>query len=179
MRTCDRHTGAGLAVFAFATLLSQPWTLIAQGPEPAKAKYAQINQAELKEWLSYLASDTLQGRQVFTEGYGLAAAYVADHLRAWGVKPAGDDGTFFENVKLRGYRVTRNSSVTVTAASGQSRTFKHGDHVMFPRDAADVCPNTFLDIGCDPFRPTFCGEHDVIEKVGICVRHNSPPRRLF
>jgi peptidase M28-like protein len=143
MRTCDRHRGAGLALFAFATLLSQPWTLIAQGPEPAKAKYAQINQADLKEWLSYLASDTLQGRQVFSEGYGLAAAYVADHLRAWGVKPAGDDGTFFENVKLRGYRVTRNSSVTVTSASGQSRTFKHGDHVTFPANSGGNQTVTF------------------------------------
>ena len=49
MRTCDRHTGAGLALFAFATLLWQPWTLVAQGPEPAKAKYAQISQGDLKE----------------------------------------------------------------------------------------------------------------------------------
>ena len=143
MRTCDRHTGAGLALFAFATLLWQPWTLVAQGPEPAKAKYAQISQADLKEWLSYLASDTLQGRQVFSEGYGLAASYVADHLRAWGVKPAGDDGTYFENVRLRGYRVTRNSSVTVTATSGQSRAFKHGDHVTFPANSGGSQTLTF------------------------------------
>src|SRR6186997_1000205 len=128
MRTCDRHTGAGLAVFAFATLLSQPWTLIAQGPEPAKAKYAQINQAELKEWLSYLASDTLQGRQVFTEGYGLAAAYVADRLKSFGVKPAGDGGSYFESVRQRGYKMTRNSTVTVVAPNGTRTTFKHGDH---------------------------------------------------
>ena len=35
----------------------------------------------MKEWLTYLASDELQGRQIFTEGYGLAASYVADHLK--------------------------------------------------------------------------------------------------
>ena len=72
----------------------------------------------------------LQGRQIYTEGYGLAAAYIADHLRQWGVKPMGDDGTYFQSVKMRGYRVTRNSSVTVEV-NGQSRTFKHGDHVTF------------------------------------------------
>ena len=33
-------------------------------------------------------------------------------------------------VKLKGYRVTRNSSVTVDV-NGQSKTFKHGDHVTF------------------------------------------------
>src|SRR5688572_8630798 len=143
MRTRDRHIGAGLALFAFTALLWQPWTLIAQAPEPAKAKYAQINQAELKEWLSYLASDTLQGRQVFTEGYGLAAGYIAERLRSWGVKPGGDDGTYFENVKLRGYRVTRNSSVTVTAANGQARTFKHGDHVTFAANSGGRQTLTF------------------------------------
>ena len=143
MRTCDRHIGAGLVLLAFAALLWQPWTLIAQAPEPAKAKYAQINQAELKEWLSYLASDTLQGRQVFTEGYGLASAYIAERLRSWGVKPGGDDGTYFENVKLRGYRVTRNSSVTVTAANGQARTFKHGDHVTFAANSGGKQTLTF------------------------------------
>ena len=130
MRTCSRHTGAAMALCAFAVALWQPWTLLAQAPAPARVKYAQVSPADLKEWLTYLSSDTLQGRQVFSEGYGLAASYIAERLRSWGVKPIGDEGTFFENVRLRGYRTTRNSSVTVTA-NGQARTFKHGDHVTF------------------------------------------------
>ena len=142
MRICDRRTAAGLALLAFAASFWQPWTLLAQAPEPARARYAQISQADLKEWLTYLASDTLQGRQVFTEGYGLASAYVADHLRSWGVKPLGDDGTYFESVKLRGYRVTRNSSVTITA-NGQSKTFKHGDHVSFAANSGGQQTLTF------------------------------------
>ena len=85
----------------------------------------------MREWLGYLASDDLQGRQAFTEGYGLAASYVASHLKEWGVKPVGDAGTFFENVRIRGYRVTRNSSVTVVSVDGTSKTFRHGDHVTF------------------------------------------------
>ena len=107
-------------------------TLLAQSPEPSRGvKYAQFNAAEMKEWLSYLASDELQGRQVFTEGYGLASSYVAEHLKSWGVKPLGDGGTYFETVRIRGYKITRNSSVTVATASGTT-TFKHGDHVTFP-----------------------------------------------
>ena len=130
MTTCRRHTSAALALFAFAATFWQPWTLMAQAPAPARVKFAQVSAADLKEWLTYLSSDTLQGRQVFSEGYGLAAAYIAERLRSWGVKPIGDEGTFFENVRLRGYRTTRSSSVTVTA-NGQARTFKHGDHVTF------------------------------------------------
>jgi hypothetical protein len=122
------------AVVALAVLgigLWQPWKILAQAPVAAKGvKYAQISPTDLKEWLSYLSSDELQGRQTFTEGYGLAAAYIADHLREWRVKPLGDNGTYFENVKLKGYKVTRNSSVTVVA-NGETKTFKHGDHVTF------------------------------------------------
>ena len=107
-------------------------TVMAQSPEPAKGvKYARISADEMREWLTYLASDELQGRQVFTEGYGLAASYVADHLKAWGVTPAGDERSYYERVRIRGYKVTRNSTVTITSATGTSTTFKHGDHVTF------------------------------------------------
>src|SRR5947207_1012660 len=104
----------------------QPWKLVAQtaatlAPEPATGiRYSTISPDDMREWLSYLASDELQGRQIFTEGYGLAAQYVADHLRQWGVKPLNSDGTYFQPVKLKGYRVTRNSTVSVEV-NGQTR----------------------------------------------------------
>src|SRR5262249_47710397 len=114
----------GLAAAALlAAGWTQPWRLLAQAPEPAKGvKFAQVSAADLKEWLTYLSSDELQGRQVFTEGYGNAAQYVADHLKEWGVKPIGQNGTYFQIVKLKSYRVTRNSTVTVDVG-GQSKTF--------------------------------------------------------
>ena len=95
---------------------------------------ASITPAELQDWLSYLASDELQGRQVFTEGLGLAGGYIAEHLKEWGVKPAGDDGTYFQVVKVLAVNVKRNSSVTVTV-NGQTRTFKDGEGVTFPANA--------------------------------------------
>ncbi len=135
----DRLSGrraVRVGLFALGVLsvaVGRPWTLVAQspGPEPAKVRYSQINQSDLKEWLTELASDAFQGRQAFTEGYGMAAAYVAEHLKQFGVKPIGDGGSYFQVVARKGYRVTRNSSVTVTLADGQSRTFKQGDHVTF------------------------------------------------
>jgi hypothetical protein len=51
---------------------------------------ASIKRDDLKEWLTYIASDDLQGRAVFAAGLGLAAGYIVDHLRDWGVTPAGD-----------------------------------------------------------------------------------------
>src|SRR5918995_6219746 len=82
----------------------------------------QFSQDEMKRWLTYLASDELEGRQVFTEGLGLAATYIADRLKESGVAPAGDNGTYFQTVKVLGMRTRSNSRVTVTVG-GESRTF--------------------------------------------------------
>ena len=62
-----RFVSAGLA----ATLLLST-TSSAQ-------RNTRIDPRELETWLTYLASDELQGRQVYSEGLGLAAAYIADH----------------------------------------------------------------------------------------------------
>src|SRR5689334_1571664 len=83
-----------------------------QVPAPVRVKFSQITPAELTEYLTYLASDQLTGRQIYTEGYGLAAGYIQEHLRQWGVKPIGENGTYLQTVKSRGYKVTRNSTVT-------------------------------------------------------------------
>ncbi len=115
--------------------IAQPWRLLAQAPTPAKGvKFAQVAESDLKEWLTYLSSDELQGRQMYTEGYGAASQYIADHLKSWGVKPLGDNGSYFQVVKLKGYKVTNNSSVTIEGAGGP-KTFKNGDHVTFAMNA--------------------------------------------
>ncbi len=93
----------------------------------------QFSPDEMKTWLTYIASDALQGRQVYTEGFGLAGAYIADQLKTWGVQPAGDSGTYFQTSLCVGMRTRSNSSVTVTA-NGQTRIFKDGDGVTFPRN---------------------------------------------
>lgn len=92
-----------------------------------------ITSADLHQWLSYIASDDLQGRADFSAGLGLAGAYVADRLREWGVKPGGDRGTYFQRVAVLGIKSTNRSSVTVEV-NGRTRTFKNGEGVDFPRN---------------------------------------------
>jgi hypothetical protein len=93
----------------------------------------RFSQDEMKRWLTYLASDELEGRQVFTEGLGLAASYIADRLKEAGVAPGGDNGTYFQTVKVLGMRTRGNSRVTVTIG-GATRTFVDGQGVTFPRN---------------------------------------------
>src|SRR5687768_5445505 len=103
----------------------------AQPGSPASAP--AFDTPSLKKWLPYLASDELQVRLLYTEGLGRAAAYIAHQLAEWGVKPVGDDGTYFQTVKVRAVKTASRASVTV-AVGGQSRTFKDGEGVTFPKN---------------------------------------------
>jgi hypothetical protein len=104
----------------------------AQQPAATRGGADSITEPDLKTWLTYLASDELQGRATYTEGLGLAAGYIAANLAQWGVKPAGDNGTYLQLVKVQGVQTESRASVTVTA-NGQSRTFKDGEGITFPR----------------------------------------------
>jgi hypothetical protein len=90
-----------------------------------------VKAEELKEWLTYLASDEFEGRNTYTEGLGLAAGYIAGQLRSWGVKPGGPNGSYFQRVPVTGIKSTNNSTVTVEA-NGQSHTFKNKEGISFP-----------------------------------------------
>jgi hypothetical protein len=94
---------------------------------------SSITPADLKEWLGFLASDELEGRAVFTEGLGIAAGYIQGYLQAWGVKPAGDHAGYLQTVRVLGVKATNRSTVTVRVGT-DSRTFKNGDGITFPRN---------------------------------------------
>ncbi|MGH8082462.1 MAG: M20/M25/M40 family metallo-hydrolase, partial [Lysobacter sp.] len=67
----------------------------------------------------FLADDLLEGRETGTRGFDLASLYVAERFRAIGLHPAGDDGSFFQQVPLlRAYRVETGSGLTVQRATG-------------------------------------------------------------
>jgi hypothetical protein len=94
---------------------------------------AAINRQDLKEWLTYIASDDLEGRAVFTAGMGLAAGYIEEHLHTWGVRPAGDPGSYLQTVRVLGVKSTSHSTITVEVG-GMSRTFVDGEGVVLPKN---------------------------------------------
>ena len=56
-----------------------------------------------KEYVTYLASDAMQGRKPGTDGYRKSADWVAARFEEWGLAPAGEDGTYFQKVSIRPY----------------------------------------------------------------------------
>jgi hypothetical protein len=105
----------------------------APGQAASRGGPSSFDVRDLREWLTYIASDELQGRATFSAGLGLAASYIENHLREWGVKPAGDNGSYLQTVLVLGVKSTSHSTVTVEIG-GERRTFAE-DAIRFPRNA--------------------------------------------
>ena len=125
---------------SFRRIHRHPWpiglitTFVVAHPEvEANGGRNLIKTDEMREWLTYFSSDELEGRRTFSEGLGLAAAYIAAQLKSWGVRPGGDQGSYFQRVRVLGVKSDNRSTITVST-KGQSRTFKHGDGVLFARN---------------------------------------------
>src|SRR3982750_1804861 len=96
-----------LAPAAFAIVLTSAAALSSTGLVTAARKGAtgprgadQIEIARLRADLTFIASDELEGRDTPSRGLDIAARYIAEHLANWGVKPAGDNGPYFQKVPL-------------------------------------------------------------------------------
>src|SRR5947207_6512439 len=60
-----------------------------------------ISAAQLRNYLSFIASDEMEGRDTPSRGLDTTAKFIAMNLERWGFKPAGDDGSFFQKIVLR------------------------------------------------------------------------------
>jgi len=70
-------------------------------PFPPAELLNRITPAGIRANMSYLADDLLEGRGTGTRGYSLAALYVRSRFEALGLKPAGVNGDYFQQVPLR------------------------------------------------------------------------------
>jgi len=72
---------------AYSETLSSSWT-------------ATLSAQEYFKHVRFLASDDLKGRGNGTPELQRASEYIADQFRALGLKPAGDNGTYFQNFQI-------------------------------------------------------------------------------
>src|SRR5712671_6326732 len=64
----------------------------------ATAQQSNLDQAQIRGAMEFLASDAMQGRASGSHDELLAAVYLASQLRQIGIEPAGDDGGYIQNV---------------------------------------------------------------------------------
>lgn len=72
-----------------------------------------------------LSSDAMEGRDTGSPGYERAAFYTAERFERAGLRPAGDDGTFFQRIGFDEVEVTNEgTSFAVIDASGAARPLR-------------------------------------------------------
>ena len=130
---------AGVLCSALAPLAS------AQAPKPAYAVLAvkqgvvrtsagTIAAARLKNYLTFVASDEMEGRATPSRGLDTTARFLAMQLERWGVKPAGDDGTYYQKIALEKQKVVADG--TEIAITG--RKFSYGRDFVVSGPARSV-----------------------------------------
>ncbi|MBV9958567.1 MAG: M28 family peptidase [Acidobacteria bacterium] len=103
-----------------------------------------ITAEQLREYLYFVASDEMEGRDTPSRGLNTVAKFIATLLARWGVKPAGDDGTYFQKIALR--RARLDPAQTRVELNGQSYTYGD-DFLAVPRSGTASAPLVFVGHG--------------------------------
>jgi hypothetical protein len=99
--------------------------------EPTKIK---VDGKIIKGYIAFLAADEQMGRRSMTPGYEKMADWTAGKFKEWGLKPAGENGTYFQKVTIGGARSTLVWTTGAPTLAIGARTFqlREGDFTVSP-----------------------------------------------
>ncbi|WP_421773104.1 M28 family peptidase [Gracilimonas sp.] len=92
--------------------------------EKDKITTTEISDQDVLSHISFLAADEMRGREAGTAEEAAAANYIADLFRSYGLDPAGDDGTYFQEFTIN-TAVLNNPHASATDTSGEKRLSKN------------------------------------------------------
>ena len=131
-------TAAALAIGAPALFAQQQKCPAVEPGATMPLKYkggptvAAITPCDLMTRLYIYADDSLQGREAGTIGNLKATAYIEHQVRSLGLKPAGDNGTYFLWMPVTRHIVTSSSTI-----SAGGKTFHEGRDFNLSAPPAD------------------------------------------
>jgi Zn-dependent M28 family amino/carboxypeptidase len=118
-----------------------------------RASTIEMPDAErIRAHVKFLSSDLLEGRGTGQRGGDIAAEYIATQFALDGLKPAGDDGTYFQNVPMVGVKTLASTSFKLVPASGESVLLRNLDDFVTNNESqaesADIdAPIVFVGYG--------------------------------
>jgi hypothetical protein len=146
--------------------------LAAQSPSLQHPRDGEIDNADTLAWwhtTEALSNDAMEGRDTGTAAYERAAEYVAKRFATAGLRPAGENGTYFQRVPMHEIDVTASRARLWVSEGGK------GSEALHLRFLQDVTVN-FVDappvdtVGDLVFRG-YCGKDQmtgVAGKVVVC-----------
>ncbi|MBI4747189.1 MAG: M20/M25/M40 family metallo-hydrolase [Acidobacteria bacterium] len=116
----------------------------------------RLTAAQLKAYLSFIASDELEGRDTPSRGLNIAAKFIAAMLDRWGVKPAGDQGTYFQKFDVQ----TEQLDPARCSVVLNNRSFLYGKEYF--------APNALVKCGgaIEPTQLVYAGDGCYVKATG-------------
>lgn len=115
-----------VALFAWAlavTVLSP--AARATPPVPPEEHSPDVTKAELVAWVKALSDDAMEGRESGEPGCDQASKMIAAEFTRLGLRPMGDDGTYFQQFTIpRGMKVLKDTALAAVGADGKETSFK-------------------------------------------------------
>jgi Zn-dependent M28 family amino/carboxypeptidase len=174
---------------AFGLAITLGWNAWA-GPDPAMqlglpadaaAAMQSIDAERIRAHVKFLADDLLEGRGTGTRGGDIAANYIAAQFALYGLKPAGDNGTYLQKVGFTGVLTQPGSSLSLQPSHGAPLDLKLGEDYVtgnqMQTDSVDIdAPIVFVGYGIEApeYRWDDFKGVDVKGKV-VLVIVNEPP----
>jgi aminopeptidase YwaD len=131
-----RSRSARAVTAAFTGSLALGLLALARDATPSRTLRADDNAQsaftaqQFLEPIKYLSSDALQGRGNGTPELDEAAEYIADHFRADGLKPAGDDGGYLQHFQVTvGARLGTGNSLAADASGANQALVLNQDYI--------------------------------------------------
>jgi hypothetical protein len=95
---------------------------------------ATIKPEAIRADMRFLSDNLLEGRRTGTRGHEIAVSYMASRFEELGLQPAGDQGTYFQNVPLRASRTNPSKSTMSWTAGGQETSLAFGQDFIAAAD---------------------------------------------
>jgi hypothetical protein len=114
-------------LLAFVFILSTTLCQAQESLYPPADLLARIRPQSLRAQMAYLSDDLLEGRKTGTRGYLLAAKYMAAQFEELGLKPAGDNATYFQKIRFRQIDLDRDKTSMVIKLNAKERNLHFAD----------------------------------------------------
>ena len=99
-------------------------------PGPAISSMQKINPEHIRAHVRFLSHDLLEGRGTGQRGGDIAAEYIATQFALYGLKPAGDNGTYMQKVPMVGIIPVPETTFSLVPGNGDSVELKPLDQYV-------------------------------------------------
>lgn len=155
-------------IIPFVIVVAQPKKIEKKIEKDARAGYESITANDMSAHLHFLASPELEGRETSFRGQKVAARYIATVFQKLGLKPIGDEGSYFQHFDLEAIKISAESKIDLLTKQGD-KTFSIRKNFLtsITSDTSVTAPVVF--IGYQDARLDSAGEELIKGKIVLAL----------